>query len=139
VAAPELNLAKAAKRLAAGLSRVPGIICVYLFGSAARGDSNALSDIDLAVLLEPSHGGEMSKAAEVLARVFGEKADISDLAELPLSVQFRAIRDGVLLYVADDLARARFEARVIEEYLDMEFHREEYLGEWFGDARPSGS
>jgi len=139
VGTTELDLAKAAKSLVAGLSGIEGVICVYLFGSAARGDANTLSDIDLAILLRPDRRGDLSKAMDVLVDVFGEKADVSDLAALPLSIQFRAVRDGVLLYVADDLARARFEVQVMEEYLDMEFHREEYLGAWFGDARSGGS
>lgn len=133
-----LNLGKAAKSLEVELSQVEGVICVYLFGSAARGDTSTLGDIDLAVLLRPDRRGDLSKAMDVLGRVFGERADVSDLAALPLSIQFRAIRDGVLLYVADDLARARFEVQVMQEYLDMEFHREEYLGAWFGDVRPGG-
>lgn len=137
MATMELDLGRAVRSLRRRLSKLGGVACVYLFGSMARGDTSSLSDIDLAVLLRPSQRGDLPKAMEALMRVFGGKADISDLEALPLSIQFRVVKEGTLLYVADESVRARFEAKVIDEYLDMEPHREEYLEELFRYARSS--
>lgn len=135
----DLGVEHATRILRDELSKIGGVICIYLFGSLARGNSTNLSDIDLAVLLKLGREEDMPKVMDILARVLGDRADISDLRSLPLSIKFRAVRDGVLLYASDDMARARFEARVIDEYLDMEPHREEYLEGWFEDAASGGS
>ncbi len=81
---------------------------------------------------------DLIKATDVPSGIFGNRADISDFRSLPLSVQFRAIRDGVLVYAANGPARIRFESEVVEEHLDIEPHRREHIDGWIRDVSSSG-
>jgi predicted nucleotidyltransferase len=69
---------------------------VFLFGSRARGDHRAASDIDVAVLpLEPIPAGLLAGIREELheSRV-PFVVDLVDLREAPPALRERALREG---------------------------------------------
>ena len=99
----------------------------YVFGSAVSGTRDAESDIDIAVGF--NHNPEqadkqeavLDSLVELLAAVFGvvpEKLDIKNFGQLPLSLRFRVVRDGKLIYLKD-IASQRVQAvRAMREYDD---------------------
>jgi len=127
---PVLNLGKLRKALRKELSGHKDVLCVYLFGSKARGESAKLSDVDVAVLLGTHRRGAILDVVEVLIKALGDKVDVADLRQLPLTIQYRVVKDGLTLYVKDEKTRIRFEDTVLDEYLDMEPHRREYVERW---------
>ncbi len=113
--------------LAGFMARQPEVRLAYLFGSQARGAANALSDIDLAVWLD-----ERLTAAEqgqVHMRLMGDlmgllRRDDIDLVVLnraSLLLRHRVLRDGRLLFAADERERVRFAASTLERYLDHRY------------------
>ena len=118
---------------AADLSRVfqrHHVSFAYLFGSKAKGLSHARSDRDIAV-----HFDSHVKPKDRLQRRLkiwnglsdlwpGETIDLVVLEEAPLLLRFNAIRDGQLLYCANDRERIWFEVPTMKEYFDRQYYVE---------------
>jgi predicted nucleotidyltransferase len=99
------------------------IVCVYVYGSVARGEARAGSDIDIAVLYaeEPPRtldglGLGLSGALELL---IGRPVDVVVLNRAPVDLVHRVLRDGQLLCDRDPSARIRFEVQARNAYFDL--------------------
>jgi predicted nucleotidyltransferase len=100
-----------------------GAIAVYLFGSVARGEVRADSDIDLGILfaIDPPAtlaAPQFPLEAE-LERVLHAPVQVVALNRAPADLVHRVLRDGRLLLDRDRAARIRFEVRSRNEYFDM--------------------
>jgi len=98
--------------------------CAWLFGSMARGDAGPLSDVDVAVLLDPSVPPEArldiaTALVEHLERLCG-RVDLVLIDEAPPALRHRVFREGLLLFERDVRRRVAFEVRAIQEYLDFQ-------------------
>lgn len=105
------------------------VMLAYLFGSRAKGLETEGSDWDIAVLFgeKPSDIGELqAEIAETLG-VSEDRIDLVELEGADLHLKFRVIREGKVLYEAETGVRARFEAKVLIEYLDARGIYEVYL------------
>lgn len=114
---------RARRRLATALDE-PLVVSALLFGSQARGTAGPLSDIDIAVWLEPRstptqrHQAQldlMSAAAEALGTGEVQVVVLNDATPL---LRHRAIRDGIRLLDRVPQIRVRLEAAAMLEYLD---------------------
>ena len=89
-------------------------------GSAPR-----LSDIDIAVLLSKDIPDEeyltlrLEMIAELSDLLGTDEIDLVILNQSPPLLVHRVITRGKLVYARDDPLRTRFEARAIQEYLDI--------------------
>lgn len=104
-------------------SRNGEVVCVYLFGSHARGTAVAGSDVDVGVLYttEPPEtlaGMGLDLAADLEAAI-GHRVDLVVLNRAPVDLIHRVLRDGVLVCQRDRSARIRFEVRARNEYFDL--------------------
>ena len=100
-----------------------GAIAVYLFGSVARGEAGAKSDVDLGVLFATD------PPAKLDAPQFALEAELGRLLRAPVQVValnrasadlvHRVLRDGRLVLDRDRAARIRFEVRLRNQYFDM--------------------
>ncbi|TSC56218.1 MAG: hypothetical protein G01um101418_114 [Parcubacteria group bacterium Gr01-1014_18] len=103
-----------------------GVIVVYLFSSQARGDAEARSDVDFAVLLDkkmkksPDYLKIRLKLMDLLSTMMGrEDVEVIILDDqLPLSFKFEILKDGHILYNHDDDARVEFEFNILKFYHD---------------------
>lgn len=98
--------------------------CAWLFGSVARGDAGPLSDVDVAVLLDPAITPQDRVAVaaalvEELERRCGQ-VDLVLLEEASPLLRHRVFLHGFLLLERDARRRVAFEARAIQEYLDFQ-------------------
>lgn len=117
-------------RLTATLDR-DGIAAAYLFGSQATGKAGRLSDVDVAVLFDSVLDErarfelQLRLQREAARAVRHDSVDIVALNAASPLLRHRTIRDGKALVVRDPVARVRFEARAIVDYLDTRPLREE--------------
>ena len=96
--------------------RPPGVVSVYLYGSAARGQAHAQSDVDVAVLLDRACFPSRAQRAEERVRLTSElihalgnnDVDLVLLNDVPPGLGRHAITAGVRVYVADHEADHAF-------------------------------
>ena len=93
-----------------------GVISIYLFGSYARGREKPFSDIDICVIADKDADRD-----EILSHS-SKKIDISIFHDLPLSMRFRVIKEGKLLFSRDELKLHRIIVATIRSYLDFKPH-----------------
>lgn len=108
-------------RLAKALDR-DGVVSASLFGSQASGQAGPLSDIDIAVWVDPSAepGLDLQLALiDAAASALGtSEVDVVILNDAPPLLRHRAIRSQRVLVDRDPAARVRLEAQALVEYLD---------------------
>lgn len=114
------------------------VVCGYLFGSVARGQARAGSDVDVAVLYDPPpperlEGGALDLEAE-LERAVRRPVQLIVLNRASADLVHRILRDGRILLDRDRSARLRFEVAKRNEYFDLEPIRRRYR---HGDRKAS--
>jgi uncharacterized protein len=107
------------------LAADPAIMAVWLFGSRARDEADALSDVDVAVLAAP----ELDAAAlwdrqvdwiATAAQALGtDEVGIQAVNRLPVALRQSVLRDARLLWARVPEIAADFVARTTKEYLDL--------------------
>ena len=114
--------------VAAIRAAAPEPVAIYLFGSAARGDCTAKSDVDLAVLpRRPLGGVERFELQERLAGILGRDVDLVDLRTASTVMVAQILGDGRLLFEGDRTARALFEAIALADYTRLNEERRHIL------------
>lgn len=108
-----------------------GLVCAYLFGSAARGEDRPGSDVDVAVLFrdDPPRtlaGLHLDLADRLTGALGGRRVDLVVLNRAPVDLVHGVLRDGVLLLDRDRSRRIRFEVRARNEYFDLLPHLRRY-------------
>jgi hypothetical protein len=103
---------------------------VYLYGSQARDEARASSDVDLAILFgsppEATLAGLPLEIEAALESRIGRPVQIVALEGAPADLVHRVLRDGRLLIENDRSARIRFEVAARNEYFDLEPVRRAY-------------
>lgn len=115
-------------RLRAFCAGQDDIVAAYLFGSAVKGNTGPLSDVDVGLLLDVTPLGEGhrglsgSRLADLSSRLpvaLGvTRVDVVILNTAPVALAFRAVSGGKVVAGADDPARVRFEVGLLNRYLD---------------------
>ena len=79
----------------------PQIVAVFLFGSRARGESAAGSDVDVCLMLKPGKHAASTLSLKRLSYLKQSDADVYIFSQLPLYIRHRVLKDGkVLLFYA---------------------------------------
>lgn len=110
------------------------ILLAYLFGSAARGRTNKLSDIDIALLVDEKkfqkldakepYGYKAAVIADLMGLLHKNEIDLVLLHEAPPLLANEVISDGRLLFCRDEDLRITFEVTVKQRYVDTQPLRE---------------
>ena len=101
------------------------VLEAYLFGSLARADAQAHSDVDVAVYLDPARPadslfGEAAALAADLGRALQtDKLDVVILNDAPPLLYHRILRDGTRILSRDLRATTTREGRALSRYCDF--------------------
>ncbi len=94
-----------ATRLSEALRGHAGVRLAVLFGSQARGDAGAASDVDIAVR---APGLDLLSIRADLERALGLTVDVVDLDRVTFSLLDEIVRDGFVVYEGRPGAAATF-------------------------------
>ena len=97
---------------------------VYIFGSTARGEEHAGSDVDIAYLSPATlNATNRFNLQEKLARALGQDVDLVDMLRASPVFQVQVLADGELLHDGDRFRRELFEATALGAYARLNFAR----------------
>lgn len=97
-------------------------VAVYLFGSQVDGGADAMSDVDIGVIFGDQEISldDLLFLQDDLQRLFGPApVDLVLLEKAAITVAYKAISQGELIYSKCDQSRTDFEERVIRSYQDF--------------------
>ncbi len=102
------------------LAADPRITYALVFGSCARNEAHAGSDVDVAIggLTSPLSVLELGDLIGRLEGAVHRPVDLTLLDEAPPGLAYRVFRDGVTVLERDPAAFAARKARAVLEYLD---------------------
>lgn len=112
--------------IARALEPLPEVRAALLFGSRARGRARHDSDVDVAVLLDPSLAPTDSRArlVRLLDALHGELAadrvDLVILNDAPPALAFQVLKHGVVALERDRVDLHRFRVRTYSRHADYE-------------------
>lgn len=118
--------------LARRLAGDPRVAAVWLFGSRARGEADALSDVDVAVLAAgtPTRGELASWEVEWLGAanetLRTDEVSLVVLDRAPLVLRHEVLRGARLLFARSPEIPADYELGTIRAFLDLRHHLDEY-------------
>ncbi|MBM3471179.1 MAG: nucleotidyltransferase domain-containing protein [Armatimonadetes bacterium] len=103
----------------------PSVLAVVLFGSAARGQAEVGSDLDVCLVLDPARGADsLERRLHYLSR---HDADIQVFQSLPLAMRSRILKEGRVLFVRDEDALYALARRTIAAFEDFRHIHKMYL------------
>ncbi|MFZ5468996.1 MAG: type VII toxin-antitoxin system MntA family adenylyltransferase antitoxin [Myxococcota bacterium] len=112
------------ERLQRALEPRPEVLEAYLFGSQARGDAVAHSDVDIAVyvdetkLPEAPFGYDAHLISELMGALGSNAVDVVVLNHAPPLLYHRILRDGVRLVAKNLRATTTREGQALSRYCD---------------------
>ena len=109
--------------------RDPEVLAVMVFGSTARGEDSARSDVDVCVFLMPEcqtfeRVALSNKRIEYLALF---DLDVQIFQQLPLYVRSRVFKDGQVVFARDEDLLYELALRTVREFEDFKPVYYEYL------------
>lgn len=108
--------------LTAFFAAQPDVRLAYLFGSQARADAGPRSDVDLAVVLDPSTPSADARRDDLNARLMQllhrNDVDLVLADRAPPLLRHRILRDGQCLFARDPLDATRFAVQTLHDYED---------------------
>jgi predicted nucleotidyltransferase len=101
------------------------VIFAYLFGSVARGNAGPLSDIDIAVYLDPlqlpkkTGYGFHSELLVELQALLANDTDLVLLNQASTVTKYQVIKNGMLIFCRSEESRRDFHDHTVKAYLDL--------------------
>jgi predicted nucleotidyltransferase len=90
---------------------------IFIFGSYAKNNVKPLSDLDVAIIFKKYTPKE--KKIEILSNS-NEELDLNDFFSLPLTIQYKIIREGIVYYNSNKNL-TRLKLSIIFEYNDFKY------------------
>jgi predicted nucleotidyltransferase len=109
--------------------RDPAILAVILFGSHARGEASAESDVDLCLVLASDTTPKLTMSRTRLAYLAEDKLDLVIFQQLPLHIKSRVLKEGKVLFVRDEDALYDVAIRAARAFEHFRHIQRAYLDE----------
>lgn len=114
------------------------VLFAYLFGSVARREHSALSDIDIAVYLQENTdiaAEKLKLVGDLLDNMGTDYIDLVILNTAPLSLAARILKSREILVDRSPFTRHRYESLVMREYFDFSFLETSILNRRYARGR----
>ena len=98
-----------------------------LFGSHARGEASAASDVDLCLVLASETLSNLEMSRRRLAYLAGGADDLVIFQQLPLPVRSRVLKEGKVLFVRDEDRLYEVAVRTARAFEGFRHHYRGYL------------
>ena len=101
------------------------ILFAVLFGSLAKGTANKMSDIDIAVMVDPKfdktfpYGHQAELIADFMRILKRNDVDVVILNDAKILLKHQVLRYGKFIYIRDMQARIQFQIDTINQYEDF--------------------
>jgi predicted nucleotidyltransferase len=101
------------------------VLEAYLFGSTARGEQQAHSDVDVAVYVDrdaaprAAFGYAADLGADLMRALSTNRVDVVVLNDAPPLLYGRVLRDGIRICSRDLVASTRREGQALSRYCDF--------------------
>ena len=105
------------------------VLAVLLYGSVARGDASATSDVDLCLALAPGRRAAKELSAKRLKYLQETDLDVQIFQQLPLYIRQRVLKDGRVLFVRDEDQLYELAFRTVQAFEDFRPRYQAYLRE----------
>ena len=107
------------------------VLAVLIFGSAARQEQTALSDVDICLLMtpQPKPFKLTSLSPKRLEYMKNNSLDVRIFQQLPLYIRVRVLRDGRILFVRDENQLYELAFRTAQGFEDFKHIYHGYLNE----------
>jgi predicted nucleotidyltransferase len=107
------------------------VLFAYLYGSSVYHVEVFENDIDVAVYLKTLDMVSYLKKEEELTSTLvtslhNDRIDLRILNVSPFLLQYNAIKEGILIFVRDELERVGFEIRVMNRFFELKPYLDEY-------------
>lgn len=107
------------------------ILLAYLYGSTVKGYRGKGSDVDVGLLLKEDFEAEALYPARIAGEIkekcgLEQEVDVRILNGRPYRFLRQVIREGDVILSTDEKERVRFEASVIDRYIDFKPFYEQY-------------
>lgn len=107
------------------------ILVAYLYGSTAKGYGGKGSDVDVGLLLKEDFEAEALYPARIAGELeekcgLEQEVDVRILNGRPYRFLHQVIREGDVILSTDEKERVRFEASIIDRYIDFKPFYEQY-------------
>lgn len=103
-----------------------GIKYLYLFGSQARGKTRPRSDFDFAVKFgkktQDTFRAKLKLMTEIGKFLERDDVDVVDIEKADPILGFNIIKDGKVIFSADEAARVMDKARAMSVYFDRQYY-----------------
>jgi predicted nucleotidyltransferase len=105
------------------------VLAIFLFGSQARAESDAGSDIDLCLVLRSGNYDSLTLFRKRLDYLKEGGADVHIFSELPLYIRQRVLKEGRVLLCQDEDALYEIAFRTAQAFEDFKHIYYGYLEE----------
>lgn len=122
------SLSPTLARLVARAEGDPDVLAVMLFGSQARGDATAASDVDVCLVAATAPSNEDATRLR-LAYLSAFDLDVAVFQHVPLHVRTRILKEGRVLFVRDEDALYALAIRTVRAWEDFRHIHRLYLEE----------
>ncbi|MEQ8156033.1 MAG: nucleotidyltransferase domain-containing protein [Clostridiaceae bacterium] len=128
-----LNIGNKISELTAFFKNNPNIISVWIIGSYGTEFQREDSDIDIAILFKTpiSLMDEMDISCKISEIIAYEKVDTIDLKMAPITLQFKTLREGKLIYEGDYDKVSDYMEYVFNRYRDEKYYIDSFKKDYF--------
>jgi predicted nucleotidyltransferase len=123
--------------IAQAAEREPDVLAAYVFGSRARGEARARSDLDVAVIEMPGRSLDIDaedRLRRALASATGLAVDLAWLRPSSPVLAYEVLASGRRVFARDDEQADEIEETLLRRYLDTE-HLRRVQREYFFEAK----